>query len=65
MVCREFDREIPTKVTQKIVLSFVSAVFDPIGNSSPFIIRRIFLLKSIWAAMGQAWGKELSAEHTK
>ena len=65
MVCRGIDQEISTKVTQKIVLSFVSAVFDPIGICSPFTIRMRFLLKSIWAAMGQAWDKKLPAEHTK
>ena len=49
------------KITQRIVLSFVLAVFDTLGICSPFTIRMRFLLKSIWAAMGQAWDKELSA----
>ena len=65
IVCRGTDQEVPAKITQRIVLSFVSAVFDPLGICSPFTIRLRFLLKSIWAAMGQAWDKELSAEHSK
>ena len=59
IVCRGTEQEVPAKI------SFVSAVFDPCGICSPFTIRMRFLLKSIWAAMGQAWDKELSAEHSK
>ena len=65
VVCRGIDQEIPAKITQRVVLSFVSAVFDPIGICSPFTIRMRFLLKSIWASMGQSWDKELSTEHVK
>ena len=65
IVCRGTEQEVPAKITQRIVLSFVSAVFDPLGICSPFTIRMRFLLKSICAEMGQAWDKELSAEHSK
>ena len=65
IVCRGTEQEVPAKITQRIVLSFVSAVFDPIRICSPFTIRMRFLLKSIWAAMGQAWDKELLAKHLK
>ena len=47
IVCRGTEQEILTKITQRIVLSFVSAVFDPLGICSPFTIRMQFLLKSI------------------
>ena len=33
--------------------------------NSPFTMRMRFLLKSIWAAIGQAWDKELSVQHSK
>ena len=62
---RGTEQEVPAKIAQRIVLSFVSAVFDPLGICSSFTIRMRFLLKSIWAAMGQAWDKDLSAEHYK
>ena len=65
LVCRWTEQEVPAKLTQRIVLSFVSAVLDPLGICSLFTIRMRLLLKSIWAAMGQAWDKELSAEHSK
>ena len=64
-VCRGTEQEVPAKITKRIVLSFVSALFDPIGICSPFTIRMRFLLKSIWESMGQAWVKELTAEHSK
>ena len=51
IVCRGTEQEVPAKITQRIVLSVVSAVFDPLGICSPFTIRMRFLLKSIWAAM--------------
>ena len=65
IVCRGTELEVPAKITQRIVLSFVSAVFDPLEICSPFTIRLRFLLKSIWAEMGQAWYKVLTAEHSK
>ena len=65
IVCRGTEQEVPAKITQRIVLFFVSAVFETLGICSPLTIRMQFLLKSIWAAMGQAWDKELSAEHSK
>ena len=65
IVCRGTKQEVSAKLTQRIVLSFGSAVFDPLGICSPFTICMRFLLKSIWAAMGQAWDEELSAEHSK
>ena len=65
IVCRGTEQEVPAKLSQRIVLSFVSAVFDPLGICSPFTIRMRFLLKGIWAAIGQAWDKKLSEEHSK
>ena len=65
IVCRATEQEVAAKITQRIVLSFFSAVFDPLGICSPFTIRMRFLLNSIWEAMGQAWDKEFSAEHLK
>ena len=65
IVCRGTEHEVPAKITQRIVLSFVSAVFDPLGICSHFTIRLRFLLKSIWTAMGRAWDKDLSVEHSK
>ena len=65
IVYRGTEQEIPAEITQGIVLIFVSAVFDPLGICSHFTIRIRFLIKSIWAAMGQAWDKKLSAEHSK
>ena len=53
IICRGTEQEFPAKITQRIVLSFLSAVFDPLGICSPFTIRMRFLLRSIWAAMGQ------------
>ena len=53
IVCRGTEQEVPAKITQRIVLSFVSAVFDPLGICSPFTIRMRFLLKPF----GQQWDK--------
>ena len=48
------------KITQRAMLSHVSAVFDPLGIVSPFTIRMRLLLKSIWKENGQSWDKELN-----
>ena len=65
IVCRGIEQEVQAKITQRIVLSFVSAVFDPLGICSPFPIRTRFLFKNTWPAREQAWDKEFSAEHSK
>ena len=62
-VCRGMQKEIPVKITQRAVLSHVSAVFDPLGIVSLFTIRMRLLLKSIWKENGQSWDKELNEEN--
>ena len=64
IVCRGNEQEVPAKIIQRIVLSFVSAVFDQHGICSPFTVIMRFLIKSTWALVRQAWDKELSAEHS-
>ena len=46
-------------VTQRIVLSLVSAVYDPIGLVAPFTIKARLLLKDIWRLSGQQWDDNL------
>ena len=59
IVCLGTEQQINwANVNQGIVISFVSAVFDTLEICSLFTITRIFLLKSFWAAMRQAWDKE-------
>ena len=42
-------------VTQRIVLSLVSAVYDPIGLVAPYTVKARLLLKDIWRLSGQKW----------
>ena len=52
IICRGTEQEALAKIIQRIVLSFISTVFDPLGICSHFTIRMRFLLKRIWAAVG-------------
>ena len=55
-------KEVPVKITQRIVITQVSSVFDALGLFSPFTVRMRLLLKGIWKKHGQAWNEELSPE---
>ena len=46
-------------LTQRLVLSLVSEVFDPIGLVAPFTVGARLLLKDIWRVSGQHWDEEL------
>ena len=46
-------------LTQRLVLSLVSKVFDPIGLVAPFTVGARLLLKDIWRVSGQHWDEEL------
>ena len=52
-------------ITQRLVLSTLSAVFDPIGLVAPFTITARLLLRSIWREKGQDWDAALGDELTK
>ena len=63
--CRGTGKEVPAKITQRIVLSHVSSVFDPLGLFSPFTVRMRLLIKGNWKKHGQSWDEELSPEDEK
>ena len=46
-------------VTQRLVLSLVSKVFDPIGLVAPFTVTARLLLTDIWKLSSQNWEKVL------
>ena len=53
------SRDCSKPITQRIVLSVVSAVFDPIGLIIPYTIKARLLLKEIWRVNGQRWDDHL------
>ena len=61
-ICRGTGKEVPAKITQRIVLSHVSSVFDPLGLFSPFTVRMRLLLKGIWKKHGQSCYEDFSPE---
>ena len=46
-------------ITQRTILSVVSAVFDPLGLVAPFTVQARLLLKDIWRISGQQWDDPL------
>ena len=61
-VCRGPNKQCPSEISQRVVLSFVSSVFDPLGIFAPFTMRMRMLLKSIWIHHGQPWDERLNEE---
>ena len=58
-------RKCQTRVTQRVVLSFVASVFDPLGLFAPFTMRMRILLKTIWAKCGQQWDDKIEEDKHK
>ena len=50
---------VTKSLTQRLVLSLVSKVFDPIGLVASFTVGARLLLKDIWRVSGQRWDEEL------
>ena len=50
---------ITKSLTQHLVLSLVSKVFDPFGLVAPFTVGARLLLKDIWRVTGHQWDDEL------
>ena len=59
VVSRGTSCAITKSLTQSLVPSLVSKVFDPIGLVAPFTVGARLLLKDIWRVTGQHWDDEL------
>ena len=59
VVSRVTSSTVTKSLTQRLVLSLVSKLFDPFGLVAPFTIGARLLLKDIWRVSGQHWDEEL------
>ena len=59
VVSRGTNSTITKSLTQRLVLSLVSKVYDPIGLVAPFTVVARLILKDIWRVNGKSWDDEL------
>ena len=59
VVSRGTTPDLNRPVTQRVVLSLVSAVYDPIGLVAPYTVTARLLLKNIWRPSEQQWDNNL------
>ena len=59
VVSRGTNSTITKSLTQRLVLSLVSKVYDPIGLVAPFTVGARLILEDIWRVNGQSWDDEL------
>ena len=59
VVSRGTTPDLNRPVTQRVVLSSVSAVYDPIGLVAPYTVTARLLLKDLWRLSGQQWDNNL------
>ncbi len=59
VVSRGLDKVIDKPLTQRVILSLVSSIFDPIGLVAPFTVKARLILKEVWRLHGQKWDDEL------
>ena len=62
VVSRGTSPDTKRNLTQRIILSLVSAVYDPIGLVAPYTVSARLLLKDIWRLHGQQWDDNLPGE---
>ena len=55
VVSRGTNSTITKSLTQRLVLSLVSNVYDPIGLVAPFTVGARLILRDIWRVNGQSW----------
>ena len=65
VVSRETTPGLNRPVTQRVVLSLVSAVYFPIGLASPYTVTARLLLRDIWRLSGQQWDNNLPDDVSK
>ena len=56
VVTRGSNPDIKPTVTQRVVLSLVSSVYDPIKLVAPYTVKARLLLKDTWRLSGQQYG---------
>ena len=59
VVSRGTNSTIPKSLTQRLVLSLVSKVYEPNCLVAPFTVGARLILKDIWRVNGQSWDDEL------
>ena len=59
VVSRGTNSTITRSLIQRLVLSLLSKVYDPIGLVAPFTVGARLILKDIWRVNGQSWDDEL------
>ena len=59
VVSRGTTPDLNRPITQRIVLSLVSAVYDPIGLVASYTVTARLLLKDVWRLSGQQWDNNL------
>ena len=62
VVSRGISCDSSKAVTQRLVMSLVAKVFDPIGLVVPFTVRARLLPKDVYHLLGQSWNKKLPNE---
>ena len=55
VVSRRTSTDCSRSLIQRIVLSLVSAVYDPFGLVTPYTVKSRLLLKDTWRLSGQKW----------
>ena len=65
VVSRGMNRSVTEPVTQRLVLSRVASIFDPIALVAPYTIKARLMLKEVWRLHGQQWNEVFSEKLTE
>tara|TARA_B110001454_G_scaffold196478_1_gene199376 strand:- start:542 stop:6220 length:5679 start_codon:yes stop_codon:yes gene_type:complete len=58
----EIEKEVPAKLTRRMILSQVNGIFDPLGLLSPFVVKAKIMLRKLTTEENAGWDDPITEQ---